>query len=295
MNILEKSVISTNIEKVGKNIIKLGIGTVQFGLPYGISNLNGQTPPEEVSKILDIARNNKINFIDTASAYGNAEMVLGQYNAREFNIISKYMPALGEKISTQLYKSLNHLNVKYLYGYLAHRPSDILTNPEEWKELLQLKEEGLVKKIGFSLNEISELEKLLEKGFTPDLIQIPFNYFDNRFEKYAIFLKSIGCEIHARSVFLQGLFFVPTDTLSNYFNDIKPFIKSLQDSTKYLSGSLLKYVLEKQFIDKVIIGVDNAQYLTYNLDTLHLAEDLPSFEHNLSDKFLNPSSWPKAI
>jgi len=276
--------------------VKIGIGTVQFGVTYGISNVSGQTSPEEVVKILETAQRYKIDLIDTASAYGKAEVVLGQNKLDKFNIVSKYMPPTAtDSVSQQLVSSLNKLNVKRLYGYLAHRPLNILDEPKQWATLLNLKEDGLIKKIGFSLNEPGELERLLQRGFYPDLIQVPYNYFDQRFESYLIDLKRSGCEIHTRSAFLQGLFFTKPEHLPGYFDEIKDVIESVQNSVRYLPASLLKYVLEKPFIDKVIIGVNNSEHFKNNIETLNLAENLPVLKYNLANKFLMPSNWPKSI
>jgi aryl-alcohol dehydrogenase-like predicted oxidoreductase len=275
---------------------KLGIGSVQFGTKYGISNLLGQTTSEEVERILDTAIANRINFIDTASAYGNAEKVLGQNILSGFNIVSKYVsPSKGGSIDIQVKNSLNDLRIERLYGYLAHNPMTILDEPEQWEDLLNLKKCGLVGKIGFSLYEPYELEVLLKEGFYPDLVQVPFNYFDQRFENHLIELKKNGCEVHVRSVFLQGLFFAKPKQLDGYFDEVKHLINSLQSSIKYLPASLLKFALIKPFIDKVIIGVNNAEHLKHNVETLTLAEDLPLFSLTPSDNILIPAKWPKLI
>jgi aryl-alcohol dehydrogenase-like predicted oxidoreductase len=162
---------------------KLGLGTVQFGLSYGISNKSGKTSDEEVQKILKTAKHKGINVLDSASAYGNAEEVLGQNDISGFKLVSKFLPpSEGEKILSQLKQSMVNLRLDSLYGYLAHRPMDVLVHPEQWEELQGFKAEGTVEKIGFSLNEPEELEKLIDKGFVPDLVQVPYNYFDRRFE-----------------------------------------------------------------------------------------------------------------
>lgn len=273
---------------------KIGLGTVQFGLEYGISNTGGKTSPEEVTKILEYAAENGIDTIDTASAYGDSEIVLGGNDLQGFRIVSKFMPPRqNESISSQFHKSLERLKQEFLYGYLAHRPSDILQNPIHWKEIESLKRDGLIKKIGFSLNEPYELSQLLNAGFIPDLIQIPFNYFDHRFEKQIIQLKQQGCEIHSRSTFLQGLFFINTEKLSSFFDEVKPVINNLQNSYKSLSGSLLRFSAEQPFIDKVIVGVENTEQLQMNIETLGKAEKLPELMQNISDKILIPSGWPK--
>lgn len=273
---------------------KVGLGTVQFGLDYGISNKSGRTNSEEVTKILQYASENDIDTLDTASAYGEAEKILGENNLDGFRVISKFMPPNEkETIRIQLQQSLEKLKQKNIYGYLAHRPMAVLENPNQWDELLKAKEEKLVTKIGFSLNKPEELTKLLEENFIPDLIQVPYNYFDNRFQEQMIDLHSKGCEIHTRSAFLQGLFFMESESLSSHFNEVKPKIKNLQNSIKNLSGSLLKFVCDCSYIDKVIIGVENLSQLKDNLNGISTAENLPVITKNISENILMPSLWQK--
>ena len=68
---------------------RLGIGTVQFGQPYGISNRHGQVPPEEVRAILSRAARAGIGLLDTAANYGEAEQVLSQMETGGFRMVSK--------------------------------------------------------------------------------------------------------------------------------------------------------------------------------------------------------------
>lgn len=272
---------------------KIGLGTVQFGLAYGIGNTFGQTKAEEVAEILNLAKKYCITIIDSASAYGNAEEVIGSNDLHKFQIVSKFMPPKDQNISVQLENSLKNLRVKQLYAYLAHRPMELLRNPEQWEQLLQLKEDKKTQKIGFSLNEPEELEELLDRGLEPDILQAPFNYFDNRFEKSFIYLKSIGCEVHTRSAFLQGLFFMDPDSLSSYFNEIKDDLRKLQLLKENLSVSLLNFVLNKSFIDKVIIGVENSNQLYQNLEGLKNARELPVLKNSVPNLILNPSLWEK--
>lgn len=273
---------------------KIGLGTVQFGLPYGISNKEGQTSPYEVKKILEHAGDNEIEILDSASAYGNAEEVLGKNDLQAFKIVSKYIPpSAGEKIEDQFHKSLQNLRLASLYGYLAHRPMNLLEEPNEWEELKELKARGKVSKIGFSLNEPHELDLLIKKGFKPDLIQVPYNYFDRRFEEAMINLKSKGCEIHTRSSFLQGLFFLAPNKLNAFFDEIKPSLQRLQEMKGTLAGNLLNFVIEKPFIDKVIIGVENLQQLKKNLEDVEHSTILPEITENISENILIPSRWPQ--
>jgi aryl-alcohol dehydrogenase-like predicted oxidoreductase len=274
---------------------KIGLGTVQFGLPYGISNTNGQTSSAEVKSILNLAIKNGINCIDTASAYGNAEQVLGENDLKPFRIVSKYIsPTKENPLNTQLQNTLSYLKVEKLYAYLAHRPTEILADNTQWEILKEKKSAGFMEKIGFSLNDPSELSDLLDAGFLPDIIQVPYNFIDNRFEKQMIDLKSKGCEIHTRSAFLQGLFFKNVDSLPVFFDAVKPLIKDIQNQTKYISGSLLNFVLAKPFVDKVIIGVENTLQLQNNLNDLSYSVNLVNNTGlTIPKEILMPSNWPQ--
>ncbi len=272
---------------------KIGLGTVQFGMHYGISNQQGQTPVSEVKKIIDHAKLNGIEVLDSASGYGSAEKVIGNNNLKSFKIVSKFMPpTLGNEIRVQLEKSLINMHQTSLYGYLAHRPLNLVEHIENWTELQELKKEGKVKKIGFSLNEPDELEKLLQKGFIPDLIQAPYNYFDRRFEDHFIYLKEQGCEVHSRSTFLQGLFFINTNKTDSFFEEVKPIIIELQKNKDTLAGKLLTFVYTKPFIDKIIIGVENKSQLLHNLHSISNTSTLPELKQEISSKILTPSKWP---
>lgn len=274
-------------------IQKIGLGTVQFGIPYGISNQSGKTSPGEVGKIIETAREKKIRMIDTASAYGNAEKVLGEHDLTGFKVVSKFMPpGESETVSDHFYRTLRNLQADSLYGYLAHRPKHLAEHTAIWKELQALKEDKLIMKIGFSLNEPSELEQLLEKNIQPDIIQVPFNYFDRRFMKSMISLKKEGCEIHSRSAFLQGLFFMDIDQLDSYFEPLIPVIENLQQNIKNLPGALLNFALNQPFIDYVIIGVENNEQFIQNLDSLTTFDPLPELPTTIPESILIPSNWP---
>jgi aryl-alcohol dehydrogenase-like predicted oxidoreductase len=263
---------------------------------YGISNVTGRTEFPEISRILQTAKQNHIHLIDTASAYGNAEDVLGSNDLRDFRVVSKFLPVSENgRIFNQCMESIRRLGVPELYGYLSHRPNRLTEEPESWRELAGLKELKLVKKIGFSLYHPEELDALLDKGYFPDIIQVPYNYFDRRFEDHMIAICKKGCEIHVRSVFLQGLFFLDTDSLNSYFTEVKPIIKKLQLTIENLPAALLNFVLNKPFVDKVIIGIETNDQLIMNLQGISMNEELPELDVQISELICNPSKWPNKL
>ena len=271
---------------------KIGIGTVQFGTDYGISNSSGQVSKQEISKILNFCRQNDINVLDTASGYGNAEQVLGDFEILDFKVISKFLPNANKgEFDKQLGNTLENLGLQKIYGYLAHRPERLIDNQWEWEALKKAKEEKKIGKIGFSLNSPKELDDLLELNLVPDLIQVPYNYLDRRFEGHLKDLRKKQIEIHTRSVFLQGLFFTDPNKLSNHFDSVIPFLKSLIKVPE-LSGQLLSFVLSKDFIDKVIIGTESLTQLRTNIEqVINFSSERLPLPPRLSDSILMPMFW----
>jgi aryl-alcohol dehydrogenase-like predicted oxidoreductase len=162
----------------------------------------------------------------------------------------------------------------------------------------QLKEEGSVSKIGYSLYLPLQLEKLLEAGFIPDLVQVPFNFLDRRFEKYFAVLSSMGCEIHIRSAFLQGLFFLNPDQLSSFFTPVKSILLELQSAfpnKSNLAGYLMNFVLNNRDIGKLVFGVNTHDQLLQNVNSLKhgISEGRYSWKEDLPEDILRPDKWPQ--
>jgi aryl-alcohol dehydrogenase-like predicted oxidoreductase len=274
-------------------INKIGIGTVQFGLPYGINNTFGQTKEDEVKIILQIASKHGIKYLDTAHAYGDSEIVLGNQVLNNFNIVSKFNAKTNQAFYLQLNETLTRLKTNSLYGYLAHSVQNLADNPHLIQALNETKSKGIVKKIGCSFNHSSEIELINRLGFKPDLIQIPYNIFDNRFKQYAIKAKEWNCEVHSRSSFLQGLFFCNTQQLHPYFEPLVNDINNLQGLGEHLINMLLSYCVNQPFIDIVVVGVNNALQLEQNINDINtlIEFDYPNFQFD--ESLITPSEWPK--
>lgn len=279
---------------------KLVLGTVQFGLEYGISNQEGKTSTEEVSKILKAASVNGIHLLDTAYGYGTSEEALGQVlPPSTFEIVSKF-PKTDQSgdLLRYLQESLGRLNVTNLYGYLAHDADTLIRNPALWDELVSLRTNGIVSRIGYSLYTPAQLIRLLESNMIPDLVQVPYNVFDQRFEPLLIELKKLKTEVHVRSAFLQGLFFMTPDSLPSFFDRAKPFLAEIQrryPSAETLSGALLYFCMDNPLIDRVVVGVNNAGQLEQNLAslrTVHPIADGKNFQLD-DESILLPYHWPK--
>lgn len=252
-------------------VSKIALGTVQFGLDYGINNKNGQIKEQEVFKILTFANENNLKMLDTSYLYGNSEKVIGNFIEKtnnNFKIISK-LPSIDNDVEKYFLESLNRLNQKKLYGYLIHHFDFFKNNPSIWSLLEKLKKESKIEKIGFSLYYPSELDYIYNLGIKPDLVQFPYNIFDQRFETKFEQLKNNNVEIHTRSVFLQGLFFINPNDLKPQFDKIKPkIIKLNKISEKYnvpIQVLTLLFAAKNNNIDKIVIGIDSIDNLKENI------------------------------
>jgi len=274
---------------------KIVLGTVQLGLNYGISNTLGRPDISSSYEILRKAIALNIDILDTAPGYGDSESVIGSFGSDKFRVVSKFMPpAIGYSISDQLNDSLLKLKSSYLYGYIAHRAASLTTT--HWQTLLRLKEDGKVQKLGVSLQTVQEGERMINIGIVPDLVQVPFNYFDRRFEALCRHFKTVGTEIHARSPFLQGLFFLNEESLHGQFLRVREHVIELQ--RKYganLTGFLLKIVTDQPFIDYVVMGVQSSEQLTHNCRSLKTdCGYADKYQFDLPDTILDPALWVKS-
>ena len=288
---------------------KLVLGTAQLGLDYGIANKIGKPEENTAFEIMKYAVENGINYFDTAYSYGNSEIVIGKFlnlhknYKNKVNIITK-MPSLKKEklneknINNCLFESLHRLEQESLYCYMVHDFNDIVNNCNVInKNFLKFKDEGLIKKIGVSIYDKSQIIFLL-KNFDFDLIQIPINIFDQRLlmDDILVDLKKRGIEIYARSVFLQGLIFLDKYNLPSKFKSIKKQLEKLNEiSLKYnLSKEeiALLFVNTINEIDKIVIGVEKISQLQRNVKILGKSESFNKIKIliNFEDFFIEDTN-----
>jgi aryl-alcohol dehydrogenase-like predicted oxidoreductase len=274
--------------------LKLAIGTVQLGINYGINNQNGIPKEVEIKNIFDLAISNKITMLDTASGYGDAEIKIGKESKQRFKIISKFSN-INEynSIEQELYNSLKNTRSKSLYGYLAHNANEIIDNTDLWGKLKEFKEKGLINKIGFSLYDPIQLGILLSKNIIPDLVQIPYSILDRKFEPFFDKLKKLNVEIHARSIFLQGLYFMNINKLPQKLLALKEPLTNINSHCIKNSVSIndfaLNFVYGNNFIDYLVLGIEKECQLKHNINSINNWE----FDHTIFDmlKKINPDSY----
>ncbi|WP_249872150.1 aldo/keto reductase [Oceanobacillus saliphilus] len=292
--------------------MKIALGTVQFGINYGVTNPSGRSPIQEVRQILEFASKNGISMLDTAPSYGESEKVLGGNSLTNFNLVTKTpfikRQIIGESevdyVVKVFYDSLKKLGVKSLYGLIIHQISDIYKSGFEklYVKLKQLKENGLVKKIGISVYEQSEIDYFLGR-YKFDLIQLPLNVFDQRLLKTGTLskLKEEDIEIHARSIFLQGILLAEPEVLHSQFREAQcvhtRYYEDLRANGLSLLEGALYFIKDITEIDYAVIGVNNFKQLNeiYNsyLNIMNYKNvGIDYTKHSVSnEKIIDPRKW----
>ncbi len=262
--------------------MELCLGTVQFGMEYGIAK-DKQPSIERVFQIIDYAIEHGIHTIDTAKGYGTAEEIVGKYlkqtkyqrenlfliskvgNCLENIPCSRYYAILKEEIE----KSLEVLHTAYLDSYLFHCAAysfDIA----KLEALAKIKELGYIKHCGVSVYYPEEAIAAIKSGFV-DFIQLPCNMFDHRFYLNGVFnlAQENNIILHSRSVFLQGLFSMVDKQLPSFLEKAYPYLKQVQFLAEENSMTVLEmamaYVKHFSAIANIIIGVNTLEQLKENI------------------------------
>lgn len=294
---------------------KLCLGTVTFGLNYGINNKSGKPSDDVVFDILDLAYKHNIKYLDTASAYGSSELILGAYQDKHrdqncFNIISKLPPKMeienSRNIKAEVFKaaeaSLKKLNLDKLNGYMLHN-SEHLYQLEIMEALYDLKVEGLVDHIGVSIYEPEDAIYAVEKGLV-DYIQIPYNVFDQRLDQTDFFkhTKDRDIKVFARSAYLQGLLMMNIDEIPGYLDIAKPYVKRFENIADQYGLDRAKvavqYVYQNENIDFWVFSVDNVKQLLENIEIINsepleeaCIDTLKKSFRTIESKILMPNLW----
>jgi aryl-alcohol dehydrogenase-like predicted oxidoreductase len=287
------------------SVSRLALGTVQFGLAYGIANQDGQVTRSVAKSMLQLASAKGIDTLDTAIAYGESESCLGVAGTQKFKLVTK-LPAVPDGhsninhwIHDQVTASFARLGVNSVYGLLLHR-SEQLVGPIGqviFESLQGLKEAGLVQKIGVSIYSPSELDTLNDR-YRFDLVQAPLNLVDRRLvtSGWLRRLKQDGAEIHTRSAFLQGLLLMPRFAIPPKFSPWTELWDKWHDWLSHHAISAvhacLAYPISFPEIDRVVIGADSVKQLEQIISAAASVStvDLPDL-HCSAENLINPARW----
>ena len=285
--------------------MKLALGTVQFGMRYGVANSVGQVSEAAAEAILKQASLLGVNMLDTAIAYGSSEEVLGKFAQDGQNIVTKLsaVPETERDIKNwvigQFEGSLERLRVSRIYGLLLHRPDQLLgpNGAAIYDALVELKASGSVQKVGVSIYSPDELEPLLER-YGLDLVQATLNILDRRILEtgWAESLKENGIELHTRSAFLQGLLLMPKEQRPAQFERWKSIWDEwdqwLRDTGLSSLQACLRFAVQQTLVDRVVIGVDSPLQLLEIVGAMDgIIKQPPKFEELKDARLINPATW----
>lgn len=297
--------------------MELCLGTVQFGMDYGIK---GQKQPsvEKAVEMLDYATQNGIDTIDTANAYGTAEDVVGTFLEKKtvardkLFIISKFRPNLLDDLKPEEYykvmrdnleNTLSRLHTDYLDSYLLHSARYVFDD-EIIETLNRMKQDGLVKRVGVSVYEPEEAKKCIERP-NIEFMQLPFSIFDQRMEKAGVFndAEKDNIQIHSRSAFIQGMILMEEDEVPLFLAKAKPIVRkiSLLCERHGLSriSLAMNYVKQQSRISHLVFGVDNLEQLIENISIFKeniskdIIDDIAKEFTDIEADIVMPSLWKK--
>lgn len=287
-----------------KGTSKLILGTVQFGLKYGINNLQGKPDKEAVFEILSYAYENGIRHLDTAELYGNAHELIGEFHkinpSNKFQVTTKFPHDFEDNLDNKIDRYLAQLNVDYLNAILFHSFESYKKHKEQLKNIIKHKNKS-IKNIGISIYSNEQMNEVID-DINIDIIQLPFNLFDNLNLRGELLIKAKDKNktIHTRSAFLQGLFFMkkdnPNSTRIKLENELNIVEKISLKSSIPIGSIALNYCLVQANIDGVLIGVDSLQQLKENIAFAEnkipnqYLDEINTIRIN-NVELLNPSMW----
>ena len=301
---------------------KLALGTVQFGLPYGVTNRDGQPAPSVVRDVLALARDRGVAMLDTASAYGTAEQIVGESMAHlgyAADVVTKVPPLLtqGEdrmtpahvaQARTAFEGSLRSLRVDRVHGLMVHRGADLLAHNGDalWRMLEEERNAGHAGRIGASVYTPQEADALLAR-YRLEIIQIPANLYDARFRTSGSLarLAAAGVEVHVRSLFLQGVLLGDADALPPFMAHLRnhhaAYLRDAETRGLGRAAACLAPWLHEPDVAFLVVGCQTVAQLREILDAVRQAEDAADADcralaqnHVLTDsRILNPAEWTR--
>lgn len=299
---------------------QLALGTAQFGAAqsgaaYGIANATGVPSPDEIADIVHCAIDHGVTHIDTARLYGESEARLGATLSggwrEQVHVVTKLVPietndgrAACAAAEQSIAQSLAALRDTALDTLLLHDAATrYVAGGEVWRRLLDFKRDGIVRRLGISVQSRMEFERA---AADPDveLIQLPFNMLDRRWDGCATNRDNLS--IHARSVFLQGL--LTGVALARWpqmagmdFEALATTLKALVRDLgrRNMADLAIAFVRGQSWIHSLVIGMETLAQLKQNLDlfaTPPLTEPEIAIVRQripaLPDQLLNPAQWP---
>lgn len=295
------------------DVARMSLGGAQLGLAYGRVNTAGK--PDRASAVALVRRAVAagVTTFDTARAYGDSEAVLGEAlsgAAASVRVVTKVAPlgpdAPAEAVDASVLRSLHELRTRRLDTVLLHRASDVTADGgRRWERLRALAAEGLVGRLGASVQSPAELELALA---TPgiEVVQLPYHALDRRWDRWLRATDPPAVEIHVRSVFLQGLLLagdvarwpaVPGVDATRILRALDEFVEQFARADR--ADLCVAFVQANPAVSRLVLGVDTTDQLLANVDLVARApldpDQVDRVERafgELPEQLLNPALWP---
>lgn len=284
---------------------ELALGTANFGMHYGFANEFGQISSDSVAEILSVAKQAGIRCLDTANAYGESQRVLGEIGVEDWRVVSKISSIepdcknVAGFVIEQVKKILEDLQVKSIDTILVHNAQDLIgqNGDQIFSVLHELKHDNVVAKIGVSIYEPGDIDTIVRR-YPIEVVQAPLNVLDNRLASFGYLeqLNGNGIEVHARSIFLQGLL------ISRRLQE-QPNFRQWQETFRHWNefsdssgrsnlANCVGHVRSFEQISQIVVGVDSPIQLGEVIGAFSgLAERVPVLDIKFDEKLINPSAW----
>jgi aryl-alcohol dehydrogenase-like predicted oxidoreductase len=283
----------------------ISLGTANFGSKYGLSR-DSAPSRREVLTILEYAVG-KIEYLDCACDYLGSHELLRDY-AKLFSIVTKFSPtAIDRKDSTEalIERELERLGI-VSFDTILIRASKSYADPrymKSWIILKKFKEQGVVKRIGFSIYEPKEIELCTQRFDGIDTFQVPENIANRKFSEYLSknteFSEKFSFAV--RSIFMQGLLLIEGNKIPKTLQSIEFFREKLKAQAIKLNMTyfelVCQYVEQLHWPQSVVLGVNSIQQLqSWERTTSQFKETKINFDFLqempiLQDGVLDPRNW----
>lgn len=296
---------------------RLTLGTVQFGLPYGIANRTGKPCYKTARDILVCAFEGGIDSLDTAAAYGSSESVLGKA-LKELGIgrdvvVATKVPALPPDIGSgrsaaafierSVATSSRRLQLDVLPICLFHKARDAV----HMEVLADLRDKGRIGRIGISVDEPQQAAACL-KDRELQAVQLPLNVLDKRMDRTGVLsgLQRRRVWVFARSAYLQGLLLLPEQEVQPQLREVLPARRALDRLAARAGMNLrelaLRYSLSRPEVASVVVGVETVAQMRDNLAVLgrgplpsDVLAGIGAAVPDLPERLVRPSLWPPRV
>ena len=271
--------------------MELCLGTVQFGMNYGVFN-QPQKDIDYCVRCLDYATQNGIHAIDTATAYGIAEEVTGEFLKKktvprnELFLSTKLLPNVLDDVNPSEYEriiienienSLKTLHTDYIDAYFFHS-SRYIFNDEMMGALQAVKRKGLARKVGVSIYYEDEAVAAMNNPMV-QYVQTPYSVFDHRMKKVGLLDedKRGSLLVDSRTTFIKGLIRLQEEEVPDHLAKAKPILRKLDEFCKETGYSRIElaigYVKREQSINHLVFGIRDLEQLKQDIAAFNI--DIP--------------------